>query len=81
MLVQRFQKEQNLKKLDQRPNMEEWTMTPVDVNAYYTPSKNMIVFPAGILQTPFFDPNIPISLNFGSIASIIGHELIHAFDA
>ncbi|CAF3701692.1 unnamed protein product [Adineta steineri] len=81
ILVQRFQKEQNLKKLDQRPNMEEWTMTPVDVNAYYTPSKNMIVFPAGILQTPFFDPNIPISLNFGSIASIIGHELIHAFDA
>ncbi|CAM4899204.1 unnamed protein product [Rotaria socialis] len=81
MLVRRFQKEHNLKKLGQRPDIEEWTMTPLDVNAYYAPWKNMIVFPAGILQTPFFDANIPISLNFGSIASIIGHELIHAFDA
>ena len=67
-------------------------MTPIDVNAYYAPWKNMIVFPAGILQTPyalplplvlpcptlfcrFFDPNVPISLNFGSIASIIGRKL------
>ncbi|CAF1385129.1 unnamed protein product [Rotaria sp. Silwood1] len=74
MLVRKFQKNQNFKKLGQRPDIEEWTMTPIDVNAYYAPWKNMIVFPAGILQTPFFDANIPISLNFGSIASIIGRN-------
>lgn len=58
MLVRRFQKEQNLKKLTNNiitelPDIEEWTMTPLEVNAYYAPWKNMMVFPAGILQTPY----------------------------
>ncbi|CAF0776050.1 unnamed protein product [Didymodactylos carnosus] len=79
--VRKFYKTKNLEKFGQQPDIEEWKMTPTEVNAYYAPWKNMIVFPAGILQTPFFDANIPISLNFGSIGSIVAHELIHGFDA
>ncbi|KAL7744832.1 hypothetical protein ACLKA6_007124 [Drosophila palustris] len=70
----------NLKKLDQPVNKTNWGMTPQTVNAYYTPTKNQIVFPAGILQTPFFDINNPKSLNFGAMGVVMGHELTHAFD-
>ena len=55
-------------------------MTPPSVNAYYKPSHNMIVFPAGILQAPFYDPQYPRSLNFGAMGVVMGHELTHAFD-
>lgn len=55
-------------------------MTPPTVNAYYTPTKNQIVFPAGILQIPFYDINNPKSLNFGAMGVVMGHELTHAFD-
>lgn len=55
-------------------------MTPATVNAYYAPTKNQIVFPAGILQTPFYDLNFPQSLNFGAMGVVMGHELTHAFD-
>lgn len=55
-------------------------MTPPTVNAYYTPTKNQIVFPAGILQLPFFDIRNPKSLNFGAMGVVMGHELTHAFD-
>lgn len=55
-------------------------MTPPTVNAYYTPNKNQIVFPAGILQKPFFDTSFPSSLNFGAMGVVMGHELTHAFD-
>ena len=57
-----------------------WGMTPPTVNAYYTPNKNQIVFPAGILQKPFFDTSFPSSLNFGAMGVVMGHELTHAFD-
>ncbi|KAK2521553.1 Ece1 [Columba guinea] len=57
-----------------------WSMTPPTVNAYYSPTKNEIVFPAGILQAPFYTRASPKSLNFGGIGVVVGHELTHAFD-
>uniref|UniRef100_A0A8C4QTG2 Endothelin-converting enzyme 1 n=1 Tax=Eptatretus burgeri TaxID=7764 RepID=A0A8C4QTG2_EPTBU len=57
-----------------------WNMTPTTVNAYYSSTSNNIVFPAGILQPPFFSSGFPQSLNFGGIGMIMGHELTHAFD-
>jgi len=54
---------------------EEWGMTPQTVNAYYNPTKNEIVFPAAILQPPFFELNTPAPLNYGGIGAVIGHEI------
>ncbi|MBX6333279.1 MAG: M13 family metallopeptidase [Gemmatimonadaceae bacterium] len=58
----------------------EWAMTPPTVNAYYNPSMNEIVFPAGILQPPFFDPNADDAVNYGAMGAVIGHEMTHGFD-
>jgi putative endopeptidase len=58
----------------------EWGMTPQTVNAYYEPSKNEIVFPAGILQPPFFNMNADDAVNYGGIGLVIGHEMTHGFD-
>jgi len=58
----------------------EWGMTPQTVNAYYSSTKNEIVFPAAILQPPFFDPNADMAVNYGGIGGVIGHELTHGFD-
>ncbi|HYR87853.1 MAG TPA: M13 family metallopeptidase [Terriglobia bacterium] len=58
----------------------EWTMTPPTVNAYYNPANNEIVFPAGILQPPFFDSQADDALNYGAIGAVIGHEVTHGFD-
>ncbi len=70
----------NVNKLGKPIDREEWGMTPQTVNAYYNPSKNEIVFPASILQPPFFDINAPDPLNYGGIGAVIGHEISHAFD-
>ena len=70
----------NAKKLGQPIDREEWGMTPQTVNAYYNPTKNEIVFPAAILQPPFFDVDAPTPLNYGGIGAVIGHEISHAFD-
>ncbi|XP_037045655.1 neprilysin-3 isoform X2 [Bradysia coprophila] len=78
--VNMYNLKSNLEKLDQPVNKTRWGMTPPTVNAYYTPTKNQIVFPAGILQLPFFDISNPKSLNFGAMGVVMGHELTHAFD-
>ncbi|XP_035628629.1 endothelin-converting enzyme 2-like isoform X3 [Oncorhynchus keta] len=61
------------------PNSDQWSMTPLTVNAYYMPNNNGIVFPAGILQAPFYAQHHPKALNFGGIGVVMGHELTHAF--
>ena len=58
----------------------EWGMTPATINAYYSPTKNEIVFPAAILQPPFFDPDGDPAINYGGIGGVIGHEITHGFD-
>lgn len=70
----------DLKRLDDPVDRSEWGMTPPTNNAYYNPSMNEIVFPAGILQPPFFDPNADDAVNYGEIGATIGHEISHGFD-
>ncbi len=70
----------NLNKLGKPVNKSEWMLTPQTVNAYYSPSMNEIVFPAAILQPPFFNPEADDAINYGSIGMIIGHEMTHGFD-
>ncbi|HET8989949.1 MAG TPA: M13-type metalloendopeptidase [Acidimicrobiales bacterium] len=67
-------------KLDRPVDREEWEMTPQTVNAYYHPLRNQIVFPAAILQPPFFDETRDDAANFGGIGAVIGHEIGHGFD-
>jgi putative endopeptidase len=67
-------------KLNKPVDPEEWGATPQTVNAYYSSTRNEIVFPAGILQAPFFDPNADSAINYGAIGGVIGHELTHGFD-
>ena len=67
-------------KLGHPVDRTEWHMTPPTVNAYYSPSGNEIVFPAGILQPPFFDANADDASNYGGIGAVIGHEMTHGFD-
>ena len=67
-------------RLGKPTNREEWGMTPQTVNAYYNSSFNEIVFPAGILQPPFFDPAADVAVNYGGIGAVIGHEMGHGFD-
>jgi predicted metalloendopeptidase len=70
----------NINKLGKPINRNEWAMTPQRVNAYYSPSKNEIVFPAAILQPPFFNMEADDAVNYGGIGAVIGHELSHGFD-
>ena len=72
---------EEMKKVGKPVDKSEWYMSPHTINAYYSPTRNEIVFPAGILQFPFYDyNNSEMASNFGAIGSIIGHELTHAFD-
>jgi putative endopeptidase len=70
----------NLRKIGHLTDRSEWHMTPPTVNAYYNPSVNEIVFPAGILQPPFFDGRADDAINYGGIGAVIGHEMTHGFD-
>ncbi|HEY4556231.1 MAG TPA: M13 family metallopeptidase, partial [Lysobacter sp.] len=69
-----------LGKIGKPVDKTEWGMSPQTVNAYYNPLQNEIVFPAAILQPPFFDPNAPDEMNYGGIGAVIGHEMIHGYD-
>ncbi|HEY0478152.1 MAG TPA: M13 family metallopeptidase, partial [Kofleriaceae bacterium] len=75
-----FEYNRRLAKLGQPIDRDEWGMTPMTVNAYYNPELNEIVFPAAILQPPFFDPNADDAVNYGGIGAVIGHEISHGFD-
>ena len=70
----------DLARINQPVDKSEWGMTPSTINAYYNPSFNEIVFPAAILQAPFFDPNADDAVNYGAIGAVIGHEISHGFD-
>jgi putative endopeptidase len=76
----KFEWDYRRNRLGQRVDEKEWGMTPQTVNAYYSPVKNEIVFPAAILQPPFFDPNADPAVNYGAIGGVIGHEISHGFD-
>lgn len=75
-----FEFNRDLKKIGKPVDRTEWGMTPPTVNAYYTPLRNEIVFPAGILQPPFFDPKADDASNYGGMGAVIGHEMTHGFD-
>jgi putative endopeptidase len=70
----------NINHLGKPVDRGEWGMSPPTVNAYYNPSLNEIVFPAGILQPPFFDSTADDAVNYGAIGAVIGHEITHGFD-
>lgn len=76
----RFELDRNLAKLGKPIDRSEWGMTPQTVNAYYSPTMNEIVFPAAILQPPFFDMVADDATNYGGIGAVIGHEISHGFD-
>jgi predicted metalloendopeptidase len=75
-----FAFEYEMNRLGRPVDRDEWRMTPQTVNAYYNPTLNEIVFPAGILQPPFFDAHIDAAYNYGAIGAVIGHEIGHGFD-
>jgi putative endopeptidase len=75
-----FDVQRALARLDKPTDRDEWGMTPQTVNAYYSPVFNEIVFPAAILQPPFFDPAADPAVNYGAIGGVIGHEMGHGFD-
>jgi putative endopeptidase len=75
-----FNMKRDLAKIGKPVDRTVWGMTPPTVNAYYNPSMNEIVFPAGILQPPFFDQKLDDAVNYGGIGAVIGHEMTHGFD-
>ena len=75
-----YETQRNLKKNGKAVDREEWGMTPQTINAYYNPQNNEIVFPAAILQPPFFNPAADDAVNYGAIGVVIGHEMTHGFD-
>ena len=76
----RFENEREMAKIGKPVDKEDWFMTPQTVNAYYSPEMNEIVFPAAILQPPFFNMDADDAVNYGGIGVVIGHEMTHGFD-
>lgn len=76
----KFRFQENIDKLGKPIDKDEWFMTPQTVNAYYNPTWNEIVFPAGILQPPFYNYKADAAVNYGGIGAVIGHEISHGFD-
>jgi len=75
-----FEARRQLKKIGWPVDRSEWDMSPPTVNAYYRPDRNEIVFPAGVFQPPFFNPQWDDAVNYGAIGQVIGHEMTHGFD-
>ena len=75
-----FEARRGFSKVDKPTDRGEWGMTPPTVNASYNPSLNVITFPAGIMQPPFFDPKADDAVNYGGMGAVIGHEVTHGFD-
>ena len=75
-----FEVRRNIGKIGKPVDRTEWGMSPPTVNAYYRPSMNEVVFPAGIMQPPFFDPKADDAVNYGGMGAAIGHEISHGFD-
>jgi putative endopeptidase len=75
-----FEWQRQLKQLGGPTDRGEWGMTPQTINAYYNPTFNEVVFPAAILQPPFFDPHADAAVNYGAVGGVIGHEMGHGFD-
>jgi putative endopeptidase len=75
-----FESKRELARIGKPVDKSEWAMTPQTVNAYFNPPENEIVFPAGILQPPFFDPTMDDAVNYGAIGVVIGHEMTHGYD-
>ncbi len=80
LAARRFEHARQVRKLQEPVDPHEWSMAPHEVNAYYHPLRNEIVFPAGILQPPFFDEHADDAVNYGGIGAVIGHEITHGFD-
>ncbi len=80
MRAEEFNTAYVLKRIGKPLNPNDWGLSPPTVNAYYSPTRNEIVFPAGILQPPFFDLEMEDAVNYGAIGAVIGHEIIHGFD-
>jgi putative endopeptidase len=80
LAASKFQTMENVAYLGKPIDRQKWGMTPPTVNAYYNPTMNEIVFPAGILQFPFFDNDADDAINYGGIGAVIGHEISHGFD-
>lgn len=78
--AQAYEVQRDLKKIGQPQDHNEWYMSPPTVNAYYDPQNNEIVFPAGIMQPPFFSLQADDAVNYGAIGTVIGHEITHGFD-
>src|SRR6266487_3461367 len=78
--AEKFQADRDLQKIGKSVDRTDWGMTPPTVNAYYNSNMNEIVFPAGILQPPFFYANADDAVNYGAIGAVIGHEMTHGFD-
>jgi len=78
--VNEFETKYNISKYGKPVDKTEWGMSPQTVNAYYNPTANEIVFPAAIMQMPFFDPNRDVAMNYGGMGGVIGHEMTHGFD-
>jgi putative endopeptidase len=75
-----YETKRNIAKFGKPVDRTEWGMTPSTINAYYNPAMNEIVFPAGIMQPPFFNPDADDAVNYGAMGSVIGHEITHGFD-
>ena len=80
LALKKFDAQFSYSQLGQPVDKDRWQMTPQTVNAYYDPSTNEICFPAGILQSPYFDPDADDACNYGAIGVVIGHEMTHGFD-